>query len=97
MSQQNIQRIKAREEDGKVLQQDVQAINLSVDKAIKDSEQIFTQLSYLMEKRCPSVKLQETAMSRVKKCQEELPLTVKIQPIQTFIQYNFLYSELLSV
>lgn len=72
-------------------------LSISADKAVKDSEPIFTPLTRLMEKRCPYVKQQETAMSRVKKCQEELPLTVKIQPIHTLIQYNFLYSELLSM
>ncbi|XP_030290567.1 tripartite motif-containing protein 16-like [Sparus aurata] len=77
-SRQNIQqRIQDREEDVKLLQQEVDAINRSADKAVEDSEKIFTQLIRLMEKRCSDVKQevrsqQETEVSRVKELQEKL-------------------------
>ncbi|XP_028450168.1 tripartite motif-containing protein 16-like [Perca flavescens] len=78
VSQQNIQqRIQDREKDVKLLQQEVEAINLSADKAVKDSKKIFTELIRLMEKRHSNVKQQvrfqqETEVSRVKELQEKL-------------------------
>ncbi|XP_073334160.1 tripartite motif-containing protein 16-like [Pagrus major] len=78
VSRQNIQqRIQDREEDVKVLQQEVEAINGSADKTVKHSEKIFTQLIRLMEKRRCDVKQQvrsqqETEVSRVKELQEKL-------------------------
>ncbi|XP_073319995.1 tripartite motif-containing protein 16-like [Pagrus major] len=77
-SRQNIQqRIQDREEDVKVLQQEVEAINGSADKAAEHSEKIFTELIRLMEKRRSDVKRQvrsqqETEVSRVKELQEKL-------------------------
>ncbi|XP_071348561.1 uncharacterized protein [Trachinotus anak] len=78
LSRQNIQqRIQDREKDVKLLQQEVEAINGSADKAVEDSEKIFTQLIHLMEKRSSDVKQQirsqqETEVSRVKALQEKL-------------------------
>ncbi|XP_038574887.1 tripartite motif-containing protein 16-like [Micropterus salmoides] len=78
VSQQNIQqRIQDREKDVKVLQQEVEAINGSADKAVEDSEKIFTELIRLMEKRRSDVKRQlrsqqDTEVSRVKELQEKL-------------------------
>ncbi|XP_073347257.1 tripartite motif-containing protein 16-like isoform X2 [Pagrus major] len=78
VSRQNIQqRIQDREEDVKVLQQEVEAINGSADKAVEHSEKIFTELIRLMEKRRSDVKQQvrsqqETEVSRVKELQEKL-------------------------
>ncbi|XP_073347890.1 tripartite motif-containing protein 16-like [Pagrus major] len=77
-SRQNIQqRIQDREEDVKVLQREVEAINGSADKAVEHSEKIFTKLIRLMEKRRSDVKQQvrsqqETEVSRVKELQEKL-------------------------
>ncbi|XP_073334077.1 tripartite motif-containing protein 16-like [Pagrus major] len=77
-SRQNIQqRIQDREEDVKVLQQEVEAINGSADKVVEHSEKIFTELIRLMEKRRSDVKQQvrsqqETEVSRVKELQEKL-------------------------
>ncbi|XP_030292166.1 tripartite motif-containing protein 16-like [Sparus aurata] len=77
-SRHNIQqRIQDREEEVKVLQQEVEAINGSADKAVEHSEKIFTQLIHLMEKRRSDVKQQvrsqqETEVSRVKELQEKL-------------------------
>ncbi|KAG7999290.1 E3 ubiquitin/ISG15 ligase TRIM25, partial [Nibea albiflora] len=52
VSRQNIQqRIQDREKDVKELQQEVEAINGSADKAVEDNEKIFTELIRLMEKR----------------------------------------------
>ncbi|XP_044075671.1 tripartite motif-containing protein 16-like [Siniperca chuatsi] len=75
---QNIQqRIQDRQKDVKLLQQEVEAINRSADKAVEDSEKIFTELIRLMEKRSSDVKQQvrsqqETEVSRVKEFQEKL-------------------------
>ncbi|XP_073320450.1 tripartite motif-containing protein 16-like [Pagrus major] len=77
-SRQNIQqRIQDREEDVKVLQQEVEAINRSADKAAEHSEKIFTELIHLVEKRRSDVKQQvrsqqETEVRRVKELQEKL-------------------------
>ncbi|XP_053187906.1 tripartite motif-containing protein 16-like [Scomber japonicus] len=77
-SRQNIQqRIQDREKDVKLLQQEVGAISHSADKAVEDSEKIFTELISLIQKRSSDVKQQirsqqETEMSRVKELQEKL-------------------------
>ncbi|XP_062285573.1 tripartite motif-containing protein 16-like [Scomber scombrus] len=78
VSQQNIQqRIQDREKDVKLLQQEVKAITCSADKAVEDSEKIFTELIRLLQKRSSDVKQQirsqqETEVSRVKELQEKL-------------------------
>ncbi|XP_034558732.1 tripartite motif-containing protein 16-like protein [Notolabrus celidotus] len=78
VSLQNIQqRIQDRERDVKLLQQEVEAINGSADKAVEHSEKMFTELIRLMEKRRSDVKQQvrsqqETEVSRVKELQEKL-------------------------
>ncbi|XP_037642402.1 E3 ubiquitin/ISG15 ligase TRIM25-like [Sebastes umbrosus] len=71
------QRIQDREKDVKLLQQEVEAVNRSADKAVKDSEKIFTELIRLMEKRSCDVKQQvrsqqKSEVSRVKELQEKL-------------------------
>ncbi|XP_062296763.1 tripartite motif-containing protein 16-like [Scomber scombrus] len=71
------QRIQDREKDVKLLQQEVEAVSLSADKAVEDSEKIFTQLIHLLQKRSSDVKQQirsqqETEVSRVKELQEKL-------------------------
>uniref|UniRef100_A0A087XK37 Uncharacterized protein n=1 Tax=Poecilia formosa TaxID=48698 RepID=A0A087XK37_POEFO len=71
------QKIQDREEDVKLLQQEVEAINLSADKTVEDSEKIFTQLIHFLQKRSSDVKQQirsqqETEVSRVKDVQEKL-------------------------
>ncbi|XP_053186807.1 tripartite motif-containing protein 16-like [Scomber japonicus] len=78
VSQQNIQqRIQDREKDVKLLQQEVEAVSCSADKAVEDSEKIFTELIRLLQKRSSDVKQQirsqqETEVSRVKELQEKL-------------------------
>ncbi|XP_037608453.1 E3 ubiquitin/ISG15 ligase TRIM25-like [Sebastes umbrosus] len=71
------QRIQNREKDVKVLQQEVDAINHFADKALKNSEKIFTDLIRLIEKRSSDVKQQvrsqqKSKVSRVKELQEKL-------------------------
>ncbi|XP_078143691.1 tripartite motif-containing protein 16-like [Centroberyx gerrardi] len=61
----------------KVLQQEVKAINLSADKAVEDSEKIFTELVRLIEKRSSDVKeqirsRQKAEASRAEELQEKL-------------------------
>ncbi|XP_014870918.1 tripartite motif-containing protein 16-like protein [Poecilia latipinna] len=75
--QQIHQRIQDQEKDVKLLQQEVEAINRSADKTVKDSEKIFTQLIRLLQKRSSEVKQQirsqqKTEVSRVKDVQEKL-------------------------
>ncbi|XP_062285563.1 tripartite motif-containing protein 16-like [Scomber scombrus] len=78
VSQQNIQqKIQDREKDVKLLQQEVKAITCSADKAVEDSEKIFTELIHHLQKRSSDVKQQirsqqETEVSRVKELQEKL-------------------------
>ncbi|XP_070701149.1 tripartite motif-containing protein 16-like protein [Pempheris klunzingeri] len=78
LSRLNIQqRIQDREKDLQELQQEVEAISRSADKAVEDSEKIFTELIRLMEKRRSDVKQQvrsqqDAEVSRVKELQEEL-------------------------
>ncbi|XP_034558880.1 tripartite motif-containing protein 16-like [Notolabrus celidotus] len=71
------QRIQDREKDVKLFQQEVEVINGSADKAVEHSEEMFTELIRLMEKRRSDVKQQvrsqqETEVSRVKELQEKL-------------------------
>ncbi|XP_067446775.1 tripartite motif-containing protein 16-like [Thunnus thynnus] len=78
VSRQNIQqRIQDREKDVKLLQQELKAVNRSADKAVEDSEKIFTELISLIQKRSSDVKQQirsqqETEVSQVKELQEKL-------------------------
>uniref|UniRef100_A0A8P4KF40 Tripartite motif-containing protein 16 n=1 Tax=Dicentrarchus labrax TaxID=13489 RepID=A0A8P4KF40_DICLA len=71
------QRIQDREEDVKVLQQVVEAIDCSADKAVRDNDKIFTQLVRLIKNRSSDVKQQirsrqKTEVSPVKELQEKL-------------------------
>ncbi|XP_010741748.2 tripartite motif-containing protein 16 [Larimichthys crocea] len=78
VSRQTIQeRIQDKENDVKELEQEVEAINSSADKAVEDSEKIFTELIRLMEERGSDVKQQlrtrqETEVTRAKEHQEKL-------------------------
>ncbi|XP_034430635.1 tripartite motif-containing protein 16-like [Hippoglossus hippoglossus] len=71
------QRLQDTEKDVKLLQQEEEAVNGSADKAVKDSEKIFTELIRLLEKRSSDVKQQirsqeVTEVSRVRELQERL-------------------------
>ncbi|XP_060937329.1 E3 ubiquitin/ISG15 ligase TRIM25-like [Limanda limanda] len=71
------QRVQDTEKDVKLLQQEEEAINGSADKAVEDSEEIFTELIHLLEKRSSDVKQQirsqqETEVSRVRELQDKL-------------------------
>ncbi|XP_031146892.1 tripartite motif-containing protein 16-like [Sander lucioperca] len=77
-NQQNIQqRIQDREKDVKLLQQEVEAINRSADKAVEDSAKSFSSLIRFMKSKSTAVKWmvrfqQKTEVSRVKELQEKL-------------------------
>ncbi|XP_060928664.1 tripartite motif-containing protein 16-like [Limanda limanda] len=71
------QRVQDTEKDVKLLQQEEEALNGSADKAVEDSEEIFTEMIRLLEKRSSDVKQQirsqqETEVSRVRELQERL-------------------------
>ncbi|XP_060937958.1 tripartite motif-containing protein 16-like [Limanda limanda] len=71
------QRVQDREKDVKLLQQEEDAVNGSADKTVEDSEEIFTELIRLLEKRSFDVEQQiisqqETEVSRVREIQERL-------------------------
>nr|XP_033961214.1 tripartite motif-containing protein 16-like [Pseudochaenichthys georgianus] len=71
------QRIQDREKEVKRLQQEVEAVNGSADKAVEDSEKTFTELIRLVEKRSSDVKQQvrsqqKREVSRVRELQEKL-------------------------
>ncbi|XP_061586925.1 tripartite motif-containing protein 16-like [Cololabis saira] len=75
--QQIQQEIQDREKDVKLLQQEVEAINQSADKTVEDSEEIFTELISLLQKRSSDVKQQirsqqETEVRRVRELEEKL-------------------------
>ncbi|XP_029910931.1 tripartite motif-containing protein 16-like isoform X2 [Myripristis murdjan] len=78
LSRQKIQqRIQDTEKDVKVLQQEVEAISRSADKAVEDSEEIFTELIHLLEKRRSDMKQQirsqqEEEVSRAEEVEEKL-------------------------
>ncbi|XP_023123294.1 tripartite motif-containing protein 16-like protein [Amphiprion ocellaris] len=78
LSQLNIlQRIQDRQKYVKLLQQELEAINVSADKAVEDSEKMFTHMIHLIQKRHSDVKQQiksekETEVSRVKELEEKL-------------------------
>ncbi|XP_044197958.1 tripartite motif-containing protein 16-like [Thunnus albacares] len=76
------QRVQNREEDVEELQQEVEAINRSADKAVEDSEKIFTELIRDIQKRSSDVKQlirsqQETELNQVKDLQEKLQQEIK--------------------
>ncbi|CAB1445488.1 unnamed protein product [Pleuronectes platessa] len=71
------QSLQDTEKDVKLLQQEEKAINGSADKAVQDSEEIFTELIRVLEKRSSDVKQQirsqqQTEVSRVRELQERL-------------------------
>ncbi|XP_062237484.1 E3 ubiquitin/ISG15 ligase TRIM25-like [Platichthys flesus] len=71
------QRVQDTEKDMKLLQQEEKTVNGSADKAVKDSEEIFTEMIRLLEKRSSDVKQQirsqqQTEVSRVRELQERL-------------------------
>ncbi|XP_075884512.1 tripartite motif-containing protein 16-like [Nelusetta ayraudi] len=70
------QKIQHKEEDLKMLQKEVESIDGSADKAVKDSEDIFTQMIRLLEKRRFEVhqqvrSTQAKAVSQVKELQKK--------------------------
>ncbi|KAM4533219.1 tripartite motif-containing protein 16-like [Fundulus diaphanus] len=75
--QQIRQTIWGRENDVKLLQQEVEDIGVSADRAVEESEKIFTELIRLTWKRSSDVQQQirsqqETEVSRVRELQQKL-------------------------
>ncbi|XP_030613036.1 E3 ubiquitin/ISG15 ligase TRIM25-like [Archocentrus centrarchus] len=71
------QRIQDRENDMKLLQQQVEALSDSADRAVRDSQTMFSQLVRLIEKRSSDVKQhirsqQKAEVSRAKEVQKKL-------------------------
>ncbi|XP_075901215.1 tripartite motif-containing protein 16-like [Nelusetta ayraudi] len=71
------QKVQQREEDLRVLQIEVKSIDSSADKAVKDSEDVFTQMIRLLEKRRSEVQqqvrsTQEAEVRRVKELEKKL-------------------------
>ncbi|XP_063732697.1 E3 ubiquitin/ISG15 ligase TRIM25-like [Eleginops maclovinus] len=72
-----LQGIQDRQKDVKLLKQEAEAIDRSADKAVEDSEKMFTELIRLLEERSSDVKQQvrskqKSEVSRVKELQEKL-------------------------
>ncbi|XP_029975757.1 tripartite motif-containing protein 16-like isoform X1 [Salarias fasciatus] len=71
------QRIQEREKDVKLLQQQMEVVNVSADEAVEHSEESFTQMIRLLQKRSLEVKRQlrsqqQTAVSGLKELEEKL-------------------------
>ncbi|XP_051815093.1 E3 ubiquitin/ISG15 ligase TRIM25-like [Acanthochromis polyacanthus] len=71
------QRIQDRQKDVELLQQEMKDIKVSADKTVEDSEEMFTHVIRLIQKRGRNVKQQirsqqKTEESRVKELQEKL-------------------------
>ncbi|XP_014870839.1 tripartite motif-containing protein 16-like [Poecilia latipinna] len=71
------QMIQEKENDVKLLHQEVEAINHSADKTVEESDKVFTQLIHLLQRRSSEVKQQirfhqKTEVSRVKDLQKKL-------------------------
>ncbi|XP_007573004.1 tripartite motif-containing protein 16-like [Poecilia formosa] len=71
------QMIQDKENDVKLLQQEVEAINHSADKTVEENDKVFTQLIHLLQRRSSEVKQQirfhqKTEVSRVKDLQKKL-------------------------
>uniref|UniRef100_I3JLV4 Tripartite motif containing 16 n=1 Tax=Oreochromis niloticus TaxID=8128 RepID=I3JLV4_ORENI len=81
------QRIQEREKDVKLLQQEVEAINGSADKAVEDSEKMFTELIRLIQKRSSDVKQQ------VRSHESTHSSSINIRPLSYFEDVTAAVSE----
>ncbi|XP_058473192.1 E3 ubiquitin/ISG15 ligase TRIM25-like [Solea solea] len=71
------QRLQDRDRDVKVLQQERKTLSLSAGKAMKDTDEVFTEMTRLLQKRSSDVKQQirsklETEVRRVTDAEEKL-------------------------
>ncbi|XP_058489289.1 E3 ubiquitin/ISG15 ligase TRIM25-like [Solea solea] len=71
------QRLQDIDRDVKVLQQEVEALTRSADKAVEDTDKIFTKMMHLLQRRSSDVKQQirfqqETEVNRVRDVEEKL-------------------------
>ncbi|XP_042077351.1 tripartite motif-containing protein 16 isoform X2 [Haplochromis burtoni] len=82
-NRQNVQqRIQDREKDVKVLQEEVEAMNLSADKAFRECDKAFKNLISLIEKKSSEVKQkirskQKSEQNRVKELQEKIEQEIR--------------------
>uniref|UniRef100_A0A3B3YV42 Tripartite motif-containing protein 16-like n=1 Tax=Poecilia mexicana TaxID=48701 RepID=A0A3B3YV42_9TELE len=77
------QTIQDGERDMKLLQQEVDAIKVSADKAVKENEKVFTELICLVQKRSSELKQQirsqqESEVNRVRDLQEKLEQEITV-------------------
>ncbi|XP_014896904.1 tripartite motif-containing protein 16-like isoform X1 [Poecilia latipinna] len=77
------QTIQDGERDMKLLQQEVDAIKVSADKAVKENEKIFTELICVVQKRSSELKQQirsqqESEVNRVRELQEKLEQEITV-------------------
>ncbi|XP_011485545.1 tripartite motif-containing protein 16-like [Oryzias latipes] len=80
--QQIQQKIKYREKDMRLFQQEVENIKVSADKSVEDSEEIFSEMIRLLQKRSSEVKQQirsqqEDEVNRVLDLQEKLEQEIR--------------------
>ncbi|XP_051797688.1 tripartite motif-containing protein 16-like [Acanthochromis polyacanthus] len=76
------QRIQDRQKDVKLLQQELKDIRVSAEKTVEDSQEMFSKLIHLIQKRGRDVEQQirsqqETKESRVKELQEKLEQEIR--------------------
>ncbi|XP_058507640.1 tripartite motif-containing protein 16-like [Solea solea] len=77
------QTLEDREEEEKKLEQEVEAVNRSADRAVEDSETVFTELIRVVEKGSSELmqqirSQQESEVSRVKDLQEKLQQEITV-------------------
>nr|XP_043901579.1 tripartite motif-containing protein 16-like [Solea senegalensis] len=77
------QTLEDREEDEKKLEQEVESVNRSADRAVEDSEKVFTELIRVLEKESSELmqqirSQQESEVSRVKDLQEKLQQEITV-------------------
>ncbi|XP_051794272.1 tripartite motif-containing protein 16-like [Acanthochromis polyacanthus] len=76
------QRIQDRQKDVELLQQELEAIRVSADKTVKDSQEMFTQMIHLLQNRWRDVEQQirsqqKTEERRVKELEEKLEQEIR--------------------
>lgn len=80
--QQNIQqRIQEREKDFQVLEEEVEAVNLSADKAVDDIDRFFSALLEILDQRCSDGRrqvriMQDDEVSQARGLQEKLQMEI---------------------
>ncbi|KAF0046562.1 hypothetical protein F2P81_000195 [Scophthalmus maximus] len=95
LSRQQIQqRVQDREKDVKLLQQELEAVNGSADKAVEDSEKIFTEMIRLVEKRSSDVKQQIRSQQETERSAVNQTLCFAVSSFVVLSMFEFVESEL---